>query len=308
MKLRIGTLGSPEILRASVAERQKMLGRIADAGLDHVFVADHVSFFGGSGMDGLVNAAILLASNPTLEVSVGVYLLALRHPLPVARQIASICEMAPGRLVMGIGVGGEDRHEIEVCGVDPRTRGRRTDETLAAVRALLGGEPVTQRCEFFEFEDAIVRPAPRPALTFQVGGRSDAALCRTGRLAEGWLGVWCSAKRFREATEIVVAHARSAGRGEVDWRHGMQVWVGCDSDRDAARARLASRMQEFYGGTPFERFERYSPYGSAAEIADFLAPYVEAGCRHLNLMPVADSEEAGVDTIAEVAERLRALG
>jgi hypothetical protein len=57
---------------------------------------------------------------------------------------------------------------------------------------------------------------------------------------------------------------------------------------------------------PFERFERYSPYGGAAEIADALAPYVEAGCRHFNVMPVADSTERGIDAIAELRERLLA--
>ncbi len=56
--------------------------------------------------------------------------------------------------------------------------------------------------------------------------------------------------------------------------------------------------------TPFERFERYSPYGSPAEIADFLAPYAESGCRFFNLMPLAESTEAGIDAIAEIRERL----
>ncbi|TFG95215.1 MAG: LLM class flavin-dependent oxidoreductase, partial [Myxococcales bacterium] len=105
--------------------RRELLARVAASGLDHVFVADHVSFHDGFGMDGLVQAATLLASEPALSVQVGVYLLALRHPVTVARQIATLCESAPGRLVLGVGVGGEDRHEIEICGVDPATRGRR---------------------------------------------------------------------------------------------------------------------------------------------------------------------------------------
>ena len=64
-------------------------------------------------------------------------------------------------------------------------------------------------------------------------------------------------------------------------------------------------MQRMYQ-IPFERFERYSPFGSVTEIADALAPYVEVGCRHFNIMPIADSSEAAVDGIAEIRERLRA--
>ncbi|MFP6655463.1 MAG: hypothetical protein VCB25_07530 [Myxococcota bacterium] len=58
--------------------------------------------------------------------------------------------------------------------------------------------------------------------------------------------------------------------------------------------------------TPFERFERYSPYGSAADIADQLAPYIESGCRHFNIMPITGSSEASVDGVAEIRERLSA--
>jgi hypothetical protein len=63
------------------------------------------------------------------------------------------------------------------------------------------------------------------------------------------------------------------------------VWLGVGADRARARERLARGMEAMYR-TPFERFERYSPYGTPAEVADFLAPYVEAGSRFFNLWPV----------------------
>src|SRR6478609_3170344 len=94
---------------------------IADAGIDHLCVGDHVSFFVGAGSDGLITASALLAAQTELPVYVALYLLPLRHPIPVARQLASIAQLAPGRLLLGVGIGGEDRHEIEVCGVDPKT-------------------------------------------------------------------------------------------------------------------------------------------------------------------------------------------
>ncbi|MDZ7827707.1 MAG: hypothetical protein U5R48_18755 [Gammaproteobacteria bacterium] len=92
--LRVGTLGSEALLGGPFARRRELAGRIAAAGIDHLFIPDHVSFHTGIGMDGLINAAILTTLLPETEVCVGVYLLALRHPVPVARQIASICESA----------------------------------------------------------------------------------------------------------------------------------------------------------------------------------------------------------------------
>ena len=299
----MGPLADQEMLCGPLARRRSLLARVADAGLDHVFVADHVSFHTGFGMDGIVQAATLLASEERLRVQIGVYLLALRHPVLVARQLATLCESAPGRLVLGVGVGGEDRREIEVCGVDPATRGRRTDETLIALRALLSGQACSHRCEFFEFEGARIRPAPDPPVPIVIGGRSDAALRRAARQGDGWLGVWCSPARYAQVLARIGAEAEAAGRGGVAWRHGLQIWVGVDDDRARARERLAARMQSMYR-MPFERFEKYSPSGAPAEIAEFVAPYVEAGCTSFNVMCVAPSSERAVDAVAELKERL----
>lgn len=139
MQLRVGISTPWDLWRLSPDEQRRRLCDIADAQIDDVFTADHVSFRDGSGIDGLIHLAAMSGIEPRLGLHVGVYLLALRHPMIAARQIASLAQAAPGRLTVGVGVGGEDRHEIEVCDVDPRTRGRRTDVALGLVRALLDG-------------------------------------------------------------------------------------------------------------------------------------------------------------------------
>jgi alkanesulfonate monooxygenase SsuD/methylene tetrahydromethanopterin reductase-like flavin-dependent oxidoreductase (luciferase family) len=300
--IRVGIHADEEMVAGPLARRRDLLERARRAGLDHVFVADHISFHTGFGMDGLVRAATLAALEPELAVHIGVYLLALRHPVPVARQIATLCESAPGRLVLGVGVGGEDRREIEICGVDPKTRGRRTDESLAVLRALLAGEPVSHRGEFFSFERAWIRPAPDPPVPIVVGGRSGAALRRAGRLGDGWLGVWCSPRRYAEARAEVEAAAD--GRA-VAWRHGLQVWVGIDREPGVARERLSRAMEGVYQ-IPFERFEKYCPSGAPDRIANFLAGYAAAGARDFNVMAVAGSPDQAIDGVAEIRARLTA--
>lgn len=207
--VRVGTflpLGQP------AAEHGTALARAADAGVDHVCVGDHVSFFVGAGSDGLITAIALLSLQQDLPVYVGLYLLPLRHPVTVARQLASIAELAPGRLPLGVGIGGEDRHEIEVCGVDPRTRGRRMDECLQILHSLASGGPVTFEGEFFSLSDALIIPAPSPPIPLIVGGRSEAAVSRAGRLGDGWLGIWVSPKRFASVVDQIVEEAATAGR------------------------------------------------------------------------------------------------
>jgi alkanesulfonate monooxygenase SsuD/methylene tetrahydromethanopterin reductase-like flavin-dependent oxidoreductase (luciferase family) len=275
----------------------------ADAGLDHVCTGDHVSFFVGAGVDGLVSTASLLAVHPAIPVYVAVYLLPLRHPTLVARQIADLESLAPGRLTLGVGIGGEDPHEYAVCGVDPRTRGRRMDECLTVVRELMTGAPVTFHGEFFDLEDAVILPAPQSPVPLIVGGRSDAAVRRAAVHGDGWIGIWNSARRFAEVTSAIDERATAAGRHDHPRAHAMQVWCGIAAERDHARKLLSTAMERFYQ-IPFARFERYSPYGTPAEIAEFLAPYVAAGCATFNLIPQSPDIETAVEGAAEVKRLL----
>src|SRR6516165_9602572 len=110
--------------------------------------------------DRLEQAPALTMLHPALPIYTGVYLLPLRHPVLVARQLADIARIAPGRLVFGTGIGGEDRHEVSACGVDPASRGRRMDECLTVVRQLMNGKAVTFHGAFFDLDDVAIAPAP----------------------------------------------------------------------------------------------------------------------------------------------------
>jgi alkanesulfonate monooxygenase SsuD/methylene tetrahydromethanopterin reductase-like flavin-dependent oxidoreductase (luciferase family) len=290
-------------LRRGSSDLADLAATVVDAGIDHVTVGDHVSFAGGHGVDGLIQAAALLTAHPALRVQTGVYLLALRHPATVARQLATIALIAPGRFTFGIGVGGDDPRELELCGVDPRTRGARTTEALELVQRLMTGEQVTFHGRFFEVMDAAIRPAPAPRIPVLVGGRSDAALERTGRLGDGWIALWVSPRRFAAATELVDAAARRAGRQSGGWRHTLQLWAGFDSSRERAVSRTRHVMERSYG-IEFERFERYTPCGRPDDVAAALEPYLAAGCRRFNFVPEAADLEAGVEALAAVKRSL----
>ena len=288
---------------AGLDEVGRVLRSMADAGLDHVITGDHVSFRGGRGFDGLITASLYAALEPRLTAYLAVYLLPLRHPSTVARQLVTLAEAAPGRLVFGVGVGGEDRHEVEICGVDPATRGQRMDESLEVLRALLTGEPVTFRGEQIQVEAAQIVPPPPVPIPIVVGGRSNAAVRRAGRFGEGWLGIWCSTRRFAEAVSLAAGEAARAGRGDVAWQHAMQVWCGIGATREQAREQVSAAMERMYR-LPFASFERYVPYGTPADVAEMLRGYVEAGCRSFSLVPcAADPAEA----IAGCAELRRLL-
>jgi|SRR5215470_11371112 len=303
--IRVGMFPPLGLLSSDLEATRAFLAEAGQAGVDHVCCGDHVSF-AGVGFDGLVQATTLLTLHPTLPVYTGVYLLPLRHPVLVARQLADLARIAPGRLVFGVGIGGEDRHEVSICGVDPASRGRRMDECLTVVRQLLTGQPVTFHGRFFDLDEAVIAPAPPEPIPIVVGGRSDAAITRAARLGDGWLGIWNSPRRYAEAVERAAAEAARAARPDPPRRHAMQVWCGLAGTRQAARACLAPAMEAFYG-LPFERFERYCPYGTPEDVAEFLAPYAAAGCTEFNLIPQSPDQDQAIAGTAAVRKLLGAL-
>ena len=307
MELKFGLATPSNLWSLDWDERRAVVGNIVESGFDHIFMADHVSFRNGSGTDGFVEVAALSQLDPRVGVMISIYLLPLRHPLPVARQLASMARIAPGRMIFGVGIGGEDRHEIEICGVDPKRRGIRANECLEIIRGLLNGDAVSFSGVEFNISDAVIRPTPKKSIPIIVGGRSDAALTRAAKYSEGWIGVWCSSERFRNAINIVDAEAEEYGRSEVDWCHGYQPWVGLDTkDSKKAFESVKRGMENFYR-IPFEKFERYTPSGTPTEVAEKLAPYVEAGCKVFNLKVCSQDAEEEVELGAELVSQLARL-
>jgi alkanesulfonate monooxygenase SsuD/methylene tetrahydromethanopterin reductase-like flavin-dependent oxidoreductase (luciferase family) len=293
----------PRSLFGEPARLAEVVAAAEAGGLDRLVVGDHVGFRGGQGFDGLVQSAVLAALSTRITVGTAVYLLPLRHPVPVARQLATLAQLAPGRVEFGVGIGGEDPAESRMCGVDPRTRGARTDEALTILRPLLDGETVTFAGTHFDVEDVTFRPAPTARVPVLVGGRSEAALRRTARHGDGWIAVWTTPQRFAAGTARVRELAEAQGRAAQAWRHTLHLWCGIGPDRERAAALLAREMEALYA-VPFERFARYCPAGRPEDVAAALDPFLAAGCRDVNLIAVAEEPEAALEGSLAVRDLL----
>jgi alkanesulfonate monooxygenase SsuD/methylene tetrahydromethanopterin reductase-like flavin-dependent oxidoreductase (luciferase family) len=158
---RIGMFAPFGLLEQGPEAARAFLAPVEKEGIDHVCCSDQVSFIAGLGFDGLVQATALAMLHPTLPVHTRVYLLPLRHPVPVARQLADIGRIILGRLIFGVGIGGEDRREVAICGADRATRGLRMDECLAVVRQLLTGKAVTFHGRFFDLDETVIASGAR---------------------------------------------------------------------------------------------------------------------------------------------------
>ncbi len=296
-------------MRAGISAEQVLEAarRAEAAGLDGVFAGDHVTFY-GAGNDGLINLAAVSTVTERVQLMTSIYLLALRHPTPVALQCAMLDQLCDGRLILGVGIGGEDAAEWWACGVDPKTRARRTDEAIQILRSLWTQEETTFQGKHFQLDKVRLQPKPfrDDGIPITIGGRSDAALRRAARYGDGWTAIWVSPRRMSEAREKIDEWAAAEGRDGSRIGLSLQLWHAVDGDRDKARQRLARRMEGFYQ-IPYDRFEKYAPYGTPEEIAEFVVPYLEAGCDHFNMLAVQSTPEEAVEAAVAVKEALAKL-
>ena len=151
------------------------------SGFDLLWVGDHISFplpiF-----DPLLQLAQAAVVSRRLQFGTSVFLLPLRHPTPVAKQVSTLDHLTEGRFIFGVGVGGEFPKEYEACGVPITERGARLSEGIDVLRKLWRGASVSHAGRFFRFDEITMQPPPRQSggPPIWCGGRSDAALRLVG--------------------------------------------------------------------------------------------------------------------------------
>lgn len=184
-----------------------------------------------------------------LRFCTAVHIMPLIHPLSVARVAATAEALAPGRIVLGVGAGWM-REEYDVFGVDFRSRGRRLEEGIEILRAAWRGEMFEFHGEFFDFERLLVRPAPATPIPIWIGGTSKAALARTARMANGWMGGGGSQEEMLSLLERVRVLRAEAGREEAPFETMTLHTVGLDRNFDDVR-RLESAGLDGVANLPF---------------------------------------------------------
>jgi len=186
--------------------------------------------------------SFLAGHTQRLGLATGVLVLPNHHPVVLAKRAATLDALSGGRLRLCVGVGWL-REEIEACGTEFASRGRRADEQLAVLRALWDVQPdgVTHHGEFFQFDNVVCSPKPITGqhLPVHIGGHSKAAARRAGRLGDGFQPLGVAGAQLAALLAVMRDEAGAAGRdvGDIELTLGHSV-----SKIDAERAeRLAAQ-------------------------------------------------------------------
>ena len=189
------------------------LGLVVDhlesSGVDSLWFSELVY---SPAVDPVVGMAYALARTEKLKVGTSVAVLPGRHPVLVAKQLASLAAIAPKRVLPVFGLRSAIPAEREIFTVPDGERAAVFDESLRVLRAALVDEPASYSGRYFTVTAAAVMPRPTPPLDIWLGGSAPAAFRRIGTLADGWLGSFLTPTEARAGREAIERAAEEAGR------------------------------------------------------------------------------------------------
>ena len=281
--------------------------RAESIGLDSLWVGD--SLLARPRHDPLTLLAAMAARTTCAMLGTAVLLPAYRNPVLMAQQIATVDQLAEGRLVIGVGIAADRpniRAEFEAAGVPFERRVGRLQENLALCRALWSGEPVDWQGRW-HLDNAVLGPRP-----FRAGGppiwgagSHDNALRRAGATMDGWMPIWPDdADEWRRMRDAVHEAAEDAGRDAAQTSTSLYVTVMIDDDEDTANGRIDRFLEDYYD-VPGRVMRRAQACFGGAEhaVADWLHAFVEAGVQHL-IVRLAGDHDRQLDRLAAIREGL----
>ncbi|TDD79209.1 LLM class flavin-dependent oxidoreductase [Actinomadura darangshiensis] len=269
--------------------------RAEELGLDSVWAGD--SPVTRPRADPLLLMAAVAQATERVALGTAVLLPALRHPILLAHQLATLDRLSDGRLIAGMGGGfpiQATEDQFTAIGVGFARRIGRMEESIEAMRRLWSGHAVSYQGEHFAFEDVRLAPPPsRPGgPPIWLAGSGEAALRRVGRIGDGWLPYPTEAATYAKERAVI--------GDDRPVTPALYATLCLDDDPEKARERLRTSIERYYNA-PLEFIASIQALfaGTAQDAAAWLNGYIDAGARHLVIRLATDDHEADLEQLAD---------
>ena len=299
IKYRIGVMPGPW---PAGPEGRDLLWRFIDlcerTAIDSVWFSERLSS-PLTVLEPMTTMAAVAARTTRLKFGPSVLIAPFRTPVLAARELAMLDYLSQGRVLPAVGVGVEQEREFHAAGVPFKERGRRTDEAIQIMRRCWAEPEVTFAGQFWTLDRVTVLPRPvQQPLPLWIGGNSEAAMRRAGRLGDGWIPSFIAPEPFRAGVDKTLAFAAEAGRTVPGDHFGALVYYGFDRDPAAARARAAPYIPK--GRVDDATLAACTAFGPPAVLVERLEQYVRAGGSKFVVRPMVPPEML-LDQLAELA-------
>jgi probable F420-dependent oxidoreductase len=263
------------------AELASMLKRVEEVGFDSAWVMEH-SLGKGRALDPFSVLAFAAGQTRSISLGIAVAVLATHQPVHLARQAATIDYLSNGRMMLGVGIGAPVL-QYEAFGASVRERAPRFEEDIEVMRRLWRDTDIDFDGRFVKLQGANMEPKPvQSPLPVWFGASSSAALKRTAKLADAWMGAGSSpASAFPGMVSKLREYLDAEGRDPNAFPIGKRAYVAIDRPQQ----EVDDWFQAVYGGgiSPDVAF-----VGSAGEVVEELLKLREAGAETLLISPVGD--------------------
>ena len=310
MTLRIGyLLPTRESIMEGRPEGEPLLGlaeRAEKLGYDSVWVGD--SLLARPRHEPITLLAGVAGRTKRVSLGTAVLLPALRNPVLLAHQVATLDQVSSGRVILGIGIASDVpniRAEFRAAGVPFEKRVGTFMEGMRLCKALWSGKPVDWDGRW-RVEQGVIGPTPHQAGGPPIwgGGSAPAALERAGKHFDGWFPTGPDAKRWGEQWRQVQAIAQAAGRKPTDIEGAIYLTLAVDEDAAKAEKRINDFLLAYYGQRPDLLRQRQACFaGSTAAATEWINGYVQEGARNL-VLRFAGEHERHLESFAKVREAL----
>ncbi|MFQ5933212.1 MAG: LLM class flavin-dependent oxidoreductase [Dehalococcoidia bacterium] len=271
-------------------------------GFDSIWAGEHITNFGPV-LSSVPVVATFAARTSTIKVGTSVMLFPLRHPTVIAKEVSSLDILSGGRVIFGIGVGGENPKEFEACGVNVKERGSRTNEGLELIRKLWTGDKITHKGHFFDMEGVVMEPRPvqRPGPPIYVAGRRDAAMRRAAIHGDGWLPYFYDPDRYRGSVARIRGVAEETGKDLSSFHWALFQFIAVENSYEEALEVAIQSLEQSYIGDFTTIAPKYVALGTPSQCIERLYQYHEAGARHFILTPIGSrgKQRAKIELLAE---------
>ena len=245
--------------------------------------------------------AAIAGATKRIKFGMNVASVALRDPLVLAKQCATIDFLSQGRLLPAFGIGTVRAPEWQATGRDTKGRGKRTDEALDIIDRLWRGEKVSTDGEYYQYQDAVISPIPvQQPLPLWVGGSSDAAIKRTARIGTGWQAGLESPKKAGAAKRAIVEALKETGRSIDDDHYGTGFFYYFGSRNDAVCQREMARFRKL---APDSRLDHLLAVG-ADELLEQIKKYQDQGIPKFILRPLGNTDEEVLEQTQRLIEEV----
>lgn len=289
-----------------IAERAEALG------LSSVWVGD--SLTARPRIDALTTLAAVGARTRRVRLGTAIFLAALRNPIMLAYQLASLDWITGGRIDLGVGYGRPKEpaaeHEFKILGLDPSARMKMSEELIQVMRRLWLEKDVSYAGEFTSFEHVTLEPKPvqhKGVPIWIASNNVEPGLKRVARLGDAWINNIKSPDIFAECWQKIRAYAADAGR-DPSLIHPSIYFTLAAGGKDAVIEGQTFLAQYYNRSYEAVANAMLCVTGTWDEVIDWMEKYVEAGARTVVLRFAANDQLRTLEACADALHRRGLLG